>query len=103
MKKHESSNNISRWLDGKYRVYTEDRELYERLVRRKDCRPHGVYLFPDGGRAWDVIVGESCIESVRKLLQNGRTTAAAKSQAQTKKVTAKRGLNDKELRGSKSP
>ncbi len=94
---------ISRWFEGEYRAYIEDRQMYERLVRRKGCCHHAVYWLPDGSLAWDIIVTADDIDRVREILQSVHAARAAKTAPRTRKVAAKRGLNDKDLRGAESP
>ncbi len=88
------ATEISRWFGCEYRVYTEDRSLYERLIRRKGCCHSARYYYPDGTRAWDVIVSEDQVDSIRKQIG---------TRSQPPETAAKRGLNDKDLHDPKSP
>ncbi len=93
---------ISRWFDGEYLAYIEDRKIYKRLIRRKNCRPHGLYWLPDGTVAWDIIVTADTIQHVRDILKKSSRKPRTKMQARTSKSATKRGLGDNKLQGSRS-
>jgi len=93
---------VCRWFECNYRVYVEDRDLYRKLIRRKGCIPHGIYYFPNGSIAWDVIVPDDQIDSVRRLLKSGACQTAGALQPRMAKSVTKRGLNDNKIQRPES-